>query len=291
MMVLWTMLSVAAAAPGLAWSWVPSTAVHYHLEAVINSPRGYTWVAENGENARSIRATVALDIACQATPAGKRWDVACSLDNVVLKGAAVQGEEQRLRTLLDLNEAHLKDKTVQFRMGTEGGIRRFDLRGMDTRNSRLGSVFDGLKSVLRRAFTPLDLWLPKGGQDNGKKWSQKGSPLVFELMTGQGTAGGVALKHVVERRDQGKARIVSDGRASLAMGVDLEAGTSALVRMYANGRTQFDTTVGLLDWSEVITTSAHGTSSLDGLSGIKPSSFSAWAGRVLGDGTRLEPQP
>jgi hypothetical protein len=291
MMILWAMLSVAAAAPGLAWAWVPGTTVHYHLEAVINSPRGYTWPAENGLDARSIRATVTLDVACQPTPAGKRWDVACSLDKVALKGVAAEGEEQRLRTLLDLNEAHLKDKTIQFRMGTDGGIRRFDLRGVDTRNSRLGSVLDGLRSVLRRAFTPLDLQLPKGGDDDGKKWSQKGSPMVFELMTGHGTAGGVSLKHVVERRAQGKARIGSVGRASLTDGLHMEAGTSALIRVRANGRSQFDTTVGLVDWSEVFSSSAYGNSNLDGLSRIKPDSFSAWAGRVLDDGTRLGPQP
>ena len=293
MVMLWSVLGVAFGATGLTWNWGSEATVRYHMEAVIDTPRGTTWLAETGAHARAVRGTVVLDVSCQASALGSRWDVGCSLDSVALHGVAFPGEEVRLREILDVGEGHLQGKSVHFRMGEQGRIQRFDLRGADTRNSQHAAILDGLRFVLRRAFTPLDIQLPKRGEDRGKKWTQKGSPLIFELKTSQGTAGGVALKHEVEgeAQAQAKVRIRTVGRASLTEGVNLEAGTSSMIRVHAEGRSQFDTQVGLLDWGEVSTRSGYSVSNMAGLSHKKPPSFSAWVGRVSADGSRLEPQP
>lgn len=285
------MTSMASAAPGLAWAWKPGEPVRYHMETLIDSPGGYMWRAEDETWARTSRSVIIVEVTCEAQLVGKLWQVDCILDEVALRGAAIPGEEVTLTPILAANEARLKGKTVRFRMGPEGRIRKFELIGFDTRNSKLGSIIDGLRQQLRRSFTPLDLQLPKKGDDRGKKWSQKGSPLVFELMGNQGTAGGFQLKHRVERRSSYRALIHTDGYATVSAGINMEAGPSSLLRITATGRTQFDTNTGLVDWAEVTTRSAYGTSNFDALSGVGPTSFSGWLGRIDAEGNHLQPQP
>lgn len=293
MIAVWMFLmsTVASAEPGLAWAWKPGEPVRYHMETLIESPSGYMWFAEDNQHARSVRSIIIVEVTCEAQPAGKLWQIDCVVDEIAFRGAAVPGEEAKLAKILPENEARMKGKTVRFRMGADGRIRKFEFKGFDTRNSRLATIIDGLRQQLRRAFTPLDLQLPKKGDDQGKKWSQKGSPMIFELMGSQGTAGGLKLKHHVERRSVHRARILTDGYATVSSGLNMEAGPSSLIRITAAGRTQFNITTGLIDWAEVTTRSEYGASNFDGLGGAGPSSFSGWLGRIDAEGNHLQPQP
>ena len=282
----------AHATTGLAWTWSTDQPVHYHLEAVVEAPRGQLWVAEQNTVARTTRSMVRLDVSCSATEAGKSgWDVNCLLDSVKFNGRALPGEKEALAKILDQNEKALAGKSVRLRMGTDGRVKKLDLVGIDTKNSNLAVVFEQIRWMLRRAFTPMDLKLPKKGDDRGKKWSQKGSPMVFELATGQGTAGGVALKHEVSAAEGPAVRIKSNGRASVADGGTMEAGTSSMLRVMAKGHAQFNTELGVLDWAQMGTESDYSTSNLEGLGKLRPSQFSAIISRVTADGTRLEPTP
>ena len=282
----------AEATTGLAWTWSVDQPVNYHLEAVVETPRGQLWVAENNTVARTTRSMVRLEVSCAAEKASKSdWIVDCGIDSANFSGRALSGEEEALKRILEQNEAHLQGKSVRLRMGADGRVKKLDLVGIDTKNSYLAVVFEQVRWMLRRAFTPMDLKLPKNGDDKDKKWRQRGSPLVFELAGGQGTAGGVALKHEVSVAKGSTARIVSKGRAAVAEGPSLEAGTNSMLRIKAEGSAQFNTEFGILDWAQIGTDADYGTSNFEGLGSLKPSQFSAIISRVSADGTRLEPVP
>ena len=282
----------AQATTGLAWTWSTEQPVKYSLEVLVEAPRGQLWAAENNAVARTTRSMVRLDVSCSAERAGKSdWSVDCGIDSVKFSGRALPGEEDALKRILTQNEAHLQGKSVRLRMGSDGRVKKLDLVGIDTKNRYLAVVFEQVRWMLRRAFTPMDLKLPKNGDDKDKKWRQRGSPLVFELAGGQGTAGGVALKHEVSASSDGTARIVSKGRASVAEGPSLEAGTNSMLRIKAEGAAQFNTELGILDWAQIGTVADYGTSNFEGLGQLKPSQFSAIISRTTADGTRLEPMP
>ena len=203
----------AQATTGLAWTWSTEQPVKYNLEVLVEAPRGQLWVAENNDVARTTRSMVRLDVSCSAERAGRSdWSVDCGIDSVNFSGRALPGDEDALKRILTQNESHLQGKSVRLRMGADGRVKKLDLVGIDTKNRYLAVVFEQVRWMLRRAFTPMDLKLPKNGDDRDKKWRQRGSPLVFELAGGQGTAGGVALKHEVSTVSDGTARIVSVGR-------------------------------------------------------------------------------
>ena len=282
----------AHATTGLAWTWSVDQPVKYNLEAVVDAPRGQRWVAENNTVARTTRSMVRLDVTCSAERAGKSdWSVDCAIDSVKFSGRALPGEEKALERILTQNEAHLEGKSVRLKMGADGRVKKLDLIGIDTKNRYLAVVFEQVRWMLRRAFTPMDLKLPKNGDDKDKKWRQKGSPLVFELAGGQGTAGGVALKHEVSAATNDTARIASKGRAAVTEGPALEVGTNAMLRIKAEGTTQFNTELGIIDWAQIGTEAEYGASNFEGIGSLKPSKFSAIISRVRPDGTRLDPAP
>lgn len=282
----------AQATTGLAWAWTVDQPVRYHLEAVVEAPRGQYWAAEHNTVARTTRAMVRLDVSCSAAEVGRSaFDVDCQLNSVKFSGRALPGEEEALAKILEQNEASLEGKAVRLRIGVDGRVKKLDLVGIDTKNSNLAVVFEQVRWMLRRAFTPMDIKLPKKGDDKNKKWSQKGSPMVFELATGQGTSGGVVLKHQVSSSDDDTARIESRGRASVVDGAMMEAGTSSMLRITAKGTAQFNTKLGVLDWAQMGTEADYSTSNMEGLSTLKPSQFSAIISRVTPEGVRLEPIP
>jgi len=145
--------------------------------------------------------------------------------------------------------------------------------------------------MIQRAFTPFDLQLPKKGDDKGKKWSQKGSPMVFQQSGSEGTAGGVSLKHKVASRDGETVRVESSGRAAVIPGNTVEMGTNSMLRINSTGNTQFNTALGLMDWALVSTDSDHAVSNMAGLSMVKPDSFKVSLGRISESGALLKPPP
>ena len=289
MLAMFLIYGTSALASDLAWSWDKSESVKYRLETTLVAPQGQTWPAENNLVARVTETRAKLEVDCSGALDGKLWLVTCSLGQVELSGIPLIGKEDVMKTVFKEYAAEIEGKTVSFRMGPDGKVRRFDLKGVSTRNSDHGEVIDGLRQILRRAFTPFDLQLPKSGDDKGKKWSQKGSPMLFEVMTSQGTAGGVSLKHVVSAREEDAVHIESNGRAAVVDGATIEGGASSMIRISAKAKSQFNTALGVLDWGQVDTQSDHSASNMQGLSKDGPPRFSAQIGRIGDDGAVLKP--
>lgn len=292
MLTLLLSLLSAHAATGLTWTWRSAQPTTYRLETVIESPRGQSWVAEHNAVARSTRAMLRMEVSCVPEPSStERWAVSCDLTAVDIRGKALPGEEAELERILGESVALLSGKSVRLEMGRRGGIRELDLKGIDTTNSRLAAVIEQSRWMVRRAFAPLDLVLPKSGDDKGKVWRQKGSPMAFELASGRGTAGGVVLKHRVQSVEGERVQIETTGRAAVVDGATMEAGTSSMLRLTATGRSQFNTVLGVLDWAQLGTDSGYAASNLEGLSHLRPPKFSSIVSRVNSEGETLDPTP
>jgi hypothetical protein len=287
MLILFTLLA-SASASDLVWGWGHTEPVRYHMETVVETPRSHVWLAEENEQARATRNIMVLDVSCTGAADGKRWDVHCHLDDVSMRGTPVPGEEARLDRVFEVYVGLLKGKDVRLSIGLDGRIRKLDILGVQADDSRMGAIIEGLRQMIRRVFAPVDLQLPKNGDARGKPWSQKGSPLALELLTAQGTSGGVAMKHrIIEERD-GAVLYRTEGRGSMAEGSNMEAGTTSFMKVTTGGRGQFNTKLGVLDWAEVSTSAAYSASALNALSGVGAYSYTGWMVRVDETGARLE---
>ena len=192
-MWVWLWASVAVADGNLLWRWPEVAAVRYHLETVVDAPGGRVWFAEQNQVARATRQMLVVDVSCRGTPSGKRFAIECLIDDATLRGKAVPGEEALLKSIMEADQERLKGAIVTLSVGPDGRIRALDLMASGTPNGRMAQIMENLRQMVRRAFSPLDVQLPKRGDDKGKKWSQKGTPMAMELMTNQGTSGGVVM--------------------------------------------------------------------------------------------------
>ena len=230
-----------------------------------------------------------MDVACTGARAGKHWAVDCAIETVALHGVAVPGEEAALDRILAESVALLEGKSIQLSVAADGRIRKLDFDGIYADDSRVGAMIEGMRQMMRRVFAPMDVQLPKNGDANGKSWKQKGSPLAMELLTTQGTSGGVVMKHrVIEGGEEGRVLYTTEGRGSVAEGANMEAGTTSVMKVGMEGRGEFNTKMGVLNWAEVSTKAGYSASALNALSGVGAYTYSGWIVRVRTDGTRIE---
>ena len=286
--LVWT--SIAFANTGLEWRWGTGERVSYHVETVVETPRGRRWYAEENEVARATKQMMLMDIDCSGEPSGKRTKLTCIMAEVEFRGVAVVGEEDTLASIMARDAARLQGRRLYIEMRPDGRFGSIDLEPSPAlKTSRAARIQDGLLQMIQRSLAPLDLQLPKDGVDKGKKWKRKGMPLAMKLMTNQGTSGSVAVKHTVTRWDGPAARIETTGRGTVAEGATIEQGTSTMLHVRGAARTQFNTELGVIDWSEASNEVEYAAANLEGITGKERSSFSGWVARVGPDGERIEP--
>ena len=288
MLVLFAFLSNAFA-DNLVLNWEHTAPVRYHLETMVDTPRSHMWISTANEQARATKNHMTMDVACTGARAGKHWAVDCAIEAVALHGVALHGEEAVLDRVLAESVALLEGKSIQLSVAADGRIRKLDFDGIYVDDSRAGAMIEGMRQMIRRVFSPMDVQLPKDGNSKGKSWKQKGSPLAMELLTAQGTSGGVVMKHrVIEGGEEGRVLYVTEGRGSVAEGANMEAGTTSFMKVAMKGRGEFNTKMGVLNWAEVSTKADYSASALNALSGVGAYAYSGWIVRVQTDGTRVE---
>ena len=284
-LLLWS--TVALAADGLVWTWNAGQPVRYHLQTTVETPATHFWYGTREKEVRATHQTLSVQVSCSGAVEGKKWAVHCPIESVEIRGQGVPDETADLRMVMDQSVALLEGKSVQLIMGSDGRIKKLELKGIDVTDSRVGIMAENLRQMLRRAFAPMDMQLPKDGQDKGKPWRQKGAPLAVSLFGDQGTSGGVVMKRRVVSADGAQVSMAMEARGSMALGATMEEGTLSILRVNCDGRSGFNTDLGVLDWAQVTTRSAYGTSNLGALSGVPPSRFSSKLARVLPDGSML----
>ena len=94
--------------------------------------------------------------------------------------------------------------------------------------------------------------------------------MALSLFGAQGTSGGVDMKRSVVDAEGERVILAMEGRGSMAFGDTMGSGIAPMLRMNSQGRTRFNTQLGILDWAEVTTKSAFSTSSVGAVSKAGP---------------------
>ena len=63
-----------------------------------------------------------LDVTCRGKLSGKRYRVECLMDDAVLRGKAVPGEEALLKSIMEADQVRLKGTVVTLSVGQNGRI-------------------------------------------------------------------------------------------------------------------------------------------------------------------------
>lgn len=282
-----TTLLTLVAAPALAQSGPPmlpnwSEPVRYRAEVGISTPDGSRYLGRQNLDARAATHELVVEMSCSGQPAGKGWRVDCKLDEVLMGGVAYASDQAELEKIQAEYVEMLKGATVQLQIAKDGRISGLDLEGAERVDERMAIILEHQRLLLRRAFAPLDLGLPKKGERDSE-WKQKGVPLLFELMSAYGTAGGSKLVHTLEGSEGGVSTITSFGRANVASGIDLEVGAGQIVNMIGSGTARWDDEAQQILWREVSVTGELTAESVQ-LGDTNVYGMIAWAGRIEPDG-------
>lgn len=237
----------SASATALAWSWEPGQMRAWHVEITRERVDGDWHKGSRNLEARAIETNLALDLACQAVEAGTAaWTLDCRFDQVQLSGIAFSGEEEALREIFAEYREHLADAVAHVELSRTGRVRTFDLDALVPASAREAEVEDCLRMLMLRPFALLELELPKGGDDRDRAWKQGGAPLLTQLRTSYGTAGGVIVKHRVAARDQDRVTVDTEGRGTVAYGLAIESDGAKTIGVDLVGHAELDAATGTL---------------------------------------------
>ncbi len=239
-------LSGQAQATELVYAPVDHSA--YRLQVALSTPYGTTWLAQENVNARSWKVGASLVIDCDHEGANTR----CEVLRASFIGAAPETGQADLDRILEEYARLLVGSSIQVEWMGQGRVRSIDLEGVPKGTQREALVQEYLRMLVSRAFSPLELELPKGGDDKGKAWKQKGQPLALRLVDVTGTSGGVKLLHEVIGEEDGKIVINTAGEGIVQSGFSIEQGANQTVSMMMSGQAQFDPALGLLVYNKEI---------------------------------------
>lgn len=284
LLVLTVALAPAAWAGDLVPRW--DQPVRYHAEAQVQTPNGYRYLGRYNVEAVVLTHELSVDLACVPTPEAGRVD--CTLERVELGGQARASDEQAHAAILTEYQQALQGQVAQVYVSADGRIGTIDLEGVGKEDDRQAQIHETLRQLLRRVLAPLDLGMPRKGDPKSGTWRQKGTPLLFQLLTDYGTAGGSVMKHTLTGREGSLALIESEGRGNLSTGLDFELNASQMVNMVGGGTGAFDTSTGQLAWRTLAVSGELTTESIQYGDPVVYG-LAAWVGRIGPDGVVQTP--
>lgn len=249
------LLLVAPSLAGdLVWRWTPGQAVRYHAESLLTTPASPTYFepGNGNEDVGASQVEIVLDLSCVGAAKSKGFDVLCDIEKARLGGIATRNEQVSLDRIFAAYGALLEAGSVQITQLTDGRITGVDLEGVPNPNARSSEILNVLRQIVRRAVTPLDLQLPKNGDDDGKPWKQTGSPLAAEAYGATGATGGLKLLNEIGAPQAGRVSIQTSGGGNLMLSRrDIEVGELVNLVVAADGR--FDGAAGTLAYRSLST--------------------------------------
>lgn len=271
-----------AQAQGMALDW--KQPLRYRSEVQVLTPNGYLYKGRANVEARVTSHELAVDLECTGSPQGGSTAVVCTVAAIDLGARPYPGDEADTELVLEEYRQWLAASTWQVRFGPDGRVMDVDLEGIEKSDDRMSEIHETLRQLARRVLTPLDLSMPQKAVAAGASWKQKGTPLLFQLMTTWGTAGGTVMRHRLESQQGMIVRIESEGRGNVATGLDLEVGSGETVNMIGGGYARVDTARGVILWRQV---GVSGELTASSLQPGDPNVYSlvGWAGLRNADGT------
>ncbi len=168
--------TTASATDGLAWDWEGKT--HRYLLRTDVQLAEVIWIRSNvSRESRIVGFSVDIVATCVGGDAqGKRgWEVACTMDDLTVVFDEAPSEPGVMEGLArELDELYT-GKPVELAFNRDGRIRSFEIQGIDETDRRNNQIHQPFRELLRRAFAPLEVRLPRKGTDRGANtWRQVG---------------------------------------------------------------------------------------------------------------------
>lgn len=249
MLVLSLLMTAHAAVP--AWNWPAGQPVKYHIETDLLMPRGAPVKAKANTDARVGGVHLTADTECVAKAVGKNREVVCQFAYLRFTGTPLLPSEAEgtIRVMEEWSQDLLGAEVVMF-LGGDGRLKEFDIRGLSAENLRIRDIQEVQRIYLMRSFAVFDFPLSEDADDWKRGWTEKGSSLIFGLVTQRGTVGAGSFDHKPLGEADGLYSITTTGHAAVTPGEAIDAGGLRMVDMRVSGSTQIDVAKGLIAWRD-----------------------------------------
>jgi hypothetical protein len=242
----------AHAVTGVVWQWPEGVTRRFVARSDVQLGEAVEFNAANNIDAYASRIKLALILSCRATSTvGKQaWNIRCDIDDASVEAQPTPATQARAGEVAEEWALVYRDLAwIEFVMGADGSIRSFDLEGVDKRIRRLQAIGEVMRQIAMRALAPLNLQLPKKGDDRGQGgWVQNDS-LALMLPSNQGTLGNAPITHTLNASPAGSDQVlswVSQGSGVLASSEEMNESARNTFAMKLDGSARFDRSLGTL---------------------------------------------
>ena len=239
----------ALASQGYAWSWQPGQTRRFVAKAEVVLPEAIEFNAAVNVDALVNTVQIDLVLSCAALDeVGKTaWLVRCDIDAASLRATPNPQSVHRVEKVAPEWATVLADQAwIELIQGVDGKIRQVDLKGVDTRINRLRRIGEMMRQLVLRAIAPLDVHLPKGGDDRGAgQWIQKGG-LAWMLPSLTGTLGSSETRWQVGTQSGDRSLLASSAKGVIASSEEFNGQPRNTIAAQMTGAAVWDAADGAL---------------------------------------------
>lgn len=214
---------------GLAWRWDDAAPRRYHLRAGVDSSEVLAFKGWRNADLQITGFDLQLVVTCapDGKPTKRTLAMRCEIDDAALSVLPMPNSVGLTVPVATDWATRVKDARVGAVLGTDGGLRSFDLAGIDAVIEREQQVQVVLEVMLRRAFSAFDLDLPKDGSAGSLgAWLGK-ADAMFGLPSAAGQLGDHELEHRVLAARPPIVLLSFKGRGTIASGAEVRDGQLA----------------------------------------------------------------
>lgn len=272
--VVLTALAVARpahATEGLGWQWSGDTLRRWLVRAQVELPSAMPVYGLTNVDAQVTSFTLSMVLTCRVkTELGRNaWELGCDIDDASLSALPVAPFQGRTLPVLEAWTAALRDQaSLVLTQARHGRLRAVDVLGLPQGTPREQEVALWVRLAVLRALAPLDLELPKRGDDRELGTWRQSDALVFHLPTPTGTSGGARLEHRILAVRDGQVSVALRGGGIVAQGADADGQLLQTYEATLDGSYRFDTAHGTLLESQYVA-EARPTAGSMGAEGVK----------------------
>ena len=189
------------ATTGLAWQWGEEEVRQYMVLSDLRMPGPTRMVAEQNADAYFSGIQLAMVMSCSPDYlTGKTgWSMRCKIESAKVNAIPSANSADITPEIAKDWEGHLNgDASLTFAFKTDGKLNRVDLEGIDISNPRTRDVQQAMRRIAIRAISPLNLQLPRKGDDKGKGVWKQADTLVMRYPTELASVGGASARHTLD---------------------------------------------------------------------------------------------
>jgi len=256
--------SARAAPPdGPQVSWDDGVVRRYLLKADIVTPNVLPMPAAKNIDGLLLGFRVDLIVTCKAElRMGKRgWALRCDIDDASIRGRPDPGTAGKVAVVAEEWSNLLDDGWIQVDALRTGRTPRVDLEGIPKGRVREQTIQQVMREMVVRAWSPMDVELPKR-KDFAPEltWIQRDSLVLGLPSLAGGSVGGAQLTHQAAALTPGGWLVAFTGRGTLGWGIEQGESLRDLMMTDFSGSFLYDPEAKAIRQAVTLTASSPATS-------------------------------